>query len=199
MLYIHATICFKGGESVKKDILTIQHIKSDLRKLLLGHGIAAAICIVLFLLYLKVFLEVAGSVMETLFTKLRVAILPTLWLILAIYCIKSIFALCSVLNKPGRIVTDRVVGMETKDHIRWGIVKSCDQTYHLRFASYGEYVIPGTNHSWSDLHAMSADMVYFHAECDDEFYLVLSKPYTGKILLAYPTKMFDYQPPQAGG
>ena len=48
-----------------------------------------------------------------------------------------------------------------------------------------------------DLHLPETDefdlFVYFHAECDDEFYLVLSKPHTGKILLAYPKKMFDLQ------
>lgn len=104
---------------------------------------------------------------------------------------KSIYETCSVLKKPGSIVIDRVVGMETKDYINRGALgPRYHQTYHLYFSSHGEYVIPYYNFSWSDLHAMNADMVYFHAECDDEFYLVLSKPHTGRILAAYNTRMF---------
>ena len=185
---------------MKKDVLTIQNIQSDLRRQLIGVVICTAICTIFFLVYFWLFLEVVRSEMETLLTKLGIALLPMVFLIIAIVCLKSIFEICSALYKPGRIVTDRVVGMETKDHINRGaFLPRCDQSYHLRFASYGEYVIPRVNHSWSSLHVMDADMVYFHAECNDEFYLVLSKPYTGKILLAYNAKMFDYQPPQAGG
>ena len=40
---------------------------------------------------------------------------------------------------------------------------------------------------------MSDQMAYIYSECDDEFYLVLSKPNTGKIVLAYNTKMFELQ------
>ena len=178
---------------MEKDILTIQNIQSDLRHQLRGMVILTVVCAIFFALTFWLFLAVLDEP-GGFFTKLRVALLPILLLIMVVAGSKSIYETCSVLKKPGSIVTDRVVGIETKDHMYKGVfLPRCDQTYHLRFAGYGEYVIPYHNFSWSGLHAMDADMVYFHAECGDEFYLVLSKPHTGKILLAYPTKMFILQ------
>lgn len=178
---------------MEKDILTIRNIQSDLRHRLRRIVIVTILCAILFALAFWLFLDVLDEP-GGFFTKLRVAILPILLLVMLVAGSKSIYETCSVLKKPGSIVTDRVVGMETQDHMHRGVfLPRCDQTYHLRFASYGEYVIPPVNHSWSSLHAMDADMVYFHAECDDEFYLVLSKPHTGNILLAYPTKMFTLE------
>jgi hypothetical protein len=40
---------------------------------------------------------------------------------------------------------------------------------------------------------MESKWVYLHAECGEEFYLVVSKPHTGRVLLAYPAKMFTLQ------
>lgn len=178
---------------MEKDILTIENIRSDLRHQLRGIVIGMVVCTVFFVLFFWLFLTVLDEP-GAFFAILEVVIFLLMLLIITIVCIKSIYEIRSVLEKPGSIVTDRVVGMETKDHMHRGIfVPRCDQTYHLRFAGYGEYVISQHNFSWSALHAMDADMVYFHAECDDEFYLVLSKPHTGKILLAYPRKMFDLQ------
>jgi hypothetical protein len=178
---------------MEKDILTIQNIQSDLRHQLRGTVICMVVCAVFFVLFFWLFLTVLDEP-GAFFAILEVAIFLLMLLIIVIVCIKSIYEIRSVLEKPGSIVTDRVVGMETKDHMYKGVfLPRCDQTYHLRFTGYGEYVIPYHNFSWSDLHAMDADMVYFHAECGDEFYLVLSKPHTGKILLAYPAKMFALQ------
>jgi len=127
----------------------------------------------------------------------RIALMGILFLIIAIVEGRSVFALCSALSNPGKIVTSRLVAKEEKDYIAdRGLATRLRQTYHLRFSSYGEYVIPPMNYRWSSQYAMDANWVYFHAECDDEFYLVLSKAYSGKILLAYNTKMFDYQPPR---
>ena len=49
------------------------------------------------------------------------------------------------------------------------------------------------NYSWSELYYMNDNLAYNNSECGDEFYLVLSKPHTGKIVLAYNTKMFELQ------
>ena len=178
---------------MEKDTLTMENIRSDLRNQLRGTVIGMVVCAVFFVLFFWLFLAALDEPGAFL-AILEVAIFLLMLLIIAIVCIKSIYEIRSVLDKPGGIVTDRVVGMETKDHMHRGLfLPRCNQTYHLRFAGYGEYVIPQHNFSWSALHAMDADMVYFHAECDDEFYLVLSKPHTGKILLAYPAKMFTFQ------
>ena len=178
---------------MEKDTLTMENIRSDLRHQLRGMVIITVLCAILFAFAFWLFLDVLDEP-GGFFAKLRVAFMPIVLLVFVVLGSKSIYETCSVLKKPGSIVTDRVVGMETKDHINRGLfAPRCDQTYHLRFAGYGEYVIPYHNFRWSSLHAMDANMVYFHAECDDEFYLVLSKPHTGNILLAYPMKMFTLQ------
>lgn len=185
--------CSKVGcEKLEKEILTIQNIQSDLRRRLRNSVSATATLVIICALTLWCFFALLDEPGHFII-KLEIAILPIASSFLAVRGVRSIYVAFSALNKSGRIVTDRVVGMQTKDHLHRS---SSYQTFHLRFASYGEYVIPAINYRWSSLHNMDADMVYFHVECDDEFYLVLSKPHTGKILLAYNTKMFDYQPPR---
>lgn len=85
------------------------------------------------------------------------------------------------------IVKDRLVGLEEKEHRRRRHIYT---TYHLYFASYGEYVIPNNNYTWSQELSLSDQGVYRLSECGDEFFLVLSKQHTGSILLAYNTKLF---------
>ena len=108
----------------------------------------------------------------------------------------KVYRLYTVWKYPGHIVKDRLVGKYIRGHLQGGLFTRYYEACHLRFASYSKYKIPGENYSWSDLHCMNDKTVYSYAECGDEFYLVLSKPHTGKILLAYNAKMFDYQSPK---
>ena len=176
---------------MQKETLTLENIRSDLRRRLRKSVSATVTSAIFFALSLWCFLALLDEP-GPFIIKLEIAVLPITSVIYTVRGGKSIYVAFSALNKPGKIVTDRVVGMQTKDHMSR---HSFYQTYHLHFASYGEYVIPGINHRWSSLHTMAADMVYFHTECDDEFYLVLSKPHTGRILLAYDTKIFQLQEP----
>ncbi len=52
-------------------------------------------------------------------------------------------------------------------------------------------MIPDNSYSWSTLFATLS--VYESSDYSDEFYLVLSKPHTGKILYAYNKKMFEME------
>ena len=66
----------------------------------------------------------------------------------------------------------------------------------LRFSGYGEYTaftMSGDKslHPWSSLYPLSAEGEYFYASPGDEYYLVLSKPHSGKILMAYNKKLFE--------
>lgn len=185
---------------MKKETLTAQNIRSDLLYLLRGKAILAAACAILAALsaYALFYLgkwpgpaNGAGGLIE-------IAGMGIFFLIIAVVESWSVINLCSALRNPGRIVTSWLVAKEEKDYIAGrGLATRVKQAYVLRFYSYGEYVIPNINYRWSAQGAMDAALVHFHAEREDEFYLVLSKSYTGKILLAYNTKMFDYQPPQA--
>lgn len=180
---------------MKREKLTEQNIRSDLLYLLRGKVILTAVCAMLAVLTVFCIFKIGKEPGVATGGLVRIAFMGIVFLIIAIVESISVFNLCFALNNPGKIVTSRLVAKEEKDYIAGrGLAAILRQTYHLRFSSYGEHVIPAVNHRWSSQHAMDANWVYFHAECDDEFYLVLSKAYTGKILLAYNTKIFDYQP-----
>ena len=183
-----------------KEILTAEAIRYDLRLQIRVWKIAAAVLVVFFAVFTWCLVGVATeglkwykpffAIVNTVFF----SVIPIAFLVGIIKCIVSIRNLYSLCQKPGTVVKDRLVGKEVKSHLaRWRYYETC----HLYFASYGEYTVSGESYSWSDLYAMDSDMAYMYADCDDEYYLVLSKPHTGKILLAYNTKMFDYQPTQA--
>ena len=53
--------------------------------------------------------------------------------------------------------------------------------------------MPEKNHQWSKLYPLSAHGEYIYAMPGDEYYLVLSKPHSGKILLAYNAKLFELE------
>lgn len=181
---------------MQKEILTMEAIRYDLRKKIHANIIGGIVCAVFFALFVWCLVAVAidglkwykpfFAIVNTLFF----AIVPLLFLYGTIASMVEVRNLRSLNKRPGSIVKDRLVGKEVKEHLyRWRYY----ETYNLRFASYGEYAIPGMSHEWSDLYYMDSSTVYMHAECDDEFYLVLSKPHTGKILLAYNAKMFSYE------
>ena len=182
-----------------KEILTVEEIRYDLRRQIRGGIIVAVVFAVFFALFAWLLVAVAtdGSkwykpffaIVNTVFF----SALPILFLTGMIICLVDVRNLHSLCQKPGYIVKDRLVGKEIKSHmVRWRYYETC----HLYFASYGEYAVSGESYSWSDLYAMDSSTAYMYADCDDEYYLVLSKPHTGKILLAYNAKMFDYQPTQ---
>jgi hypothetical protein len=173
---------------MKKEILTLQDIQSELHGMLRKNiiGLIASV------IGLSLFLILCCATIEDdmpLRMILMGAVLLIGFVILIARAATSVVQLGTILNRPGELVRDRMIGMETK-----GFWRQHPNIRRLHFASYGEYKIPGENYGWSEMYAMSDKTVYLHAECGDEFYLVLSKPHTGKILLAYNTKMFDYQP-----
>ena len=172
---------------MKKEMLTIQDIQSDLCRILRGNifgFVASVIGLLLFLVLCCTTIEDDMS----LKTILACVIVLMGFLILIVRTATAVVQLGTILNRPGEIVRARLTGMEMKSSWRQLSIR------RLHFAGYGEYKIPGENYKWSGLYAMSDKDVYFHAECGDEFYLVLSKPPYHKIVLAYNTKMFDYQP-----
>lgn len=182
---------------MQKEPLTMEAIRYDHRKQIRSLIILAVVCAVICALFTWCTVAVATDGLKwyrpffAIINTVFFASLPLIFLCGTIASIARIRMFRSLSKKPGSIVKDRLVGKEVKDHlVRWRHY----ETLHLYFSSYGEYAIPGMSYEWSDLYYMDSDTVYMHAECGDEFYLVLSKPHTGKILHAYNAKMFDYQP-----
>lgn len=184
---------------MEKDILTIENIRYDLRKMIRANIVGAVVCAVFFALFTWLLFAVAADGLKfyktfyAVVNTLLFSVLPVLFLIGTIGCIVDIYKLRSLYKRPGRIVKDRLVRKEIQEHLTR---RHYYETCHLYFSSYGEYEIPGLNYSWSDLYAMDDSTTYMYADCDDEYYLILSKPHTGKILLAYNTKFFEIQLPQ---
>lgn len=63
------------------------------------------------------------------------------------------------------------------------------------FSSYGRYVVPDMNFTWSGLFRMNDDGLKNYSSCGDDFYLLV---YTegsrkGKVAYAYPAKLFEWQ------
>ena len=94
------------------------------------------------------------------------------------------------LDDKKHIVKDKLVNVEVYEDIRVGIHNI---VYTMHFSSYGKYVIPKENYKWSENFNMNDTGVYNYSKFGDEFYLVLSKPHTGKILMVYNTKLFDME------
>ena len=88
------------------------------------------------------------------------------------------------------IVKDVLISSELDKGVRprtWMPYVNCT----LHFSCYGDYLVPEKNHTWSKEYPLSAEGEYRFASDGDEYYLVLSRPHNGKILLAYNCKLFD--------
>ncbi|MBO5853078.1 MAG: hypothetical protein J6Q74_04635 [Clostridia bacterium] len=178
---------------MKREKLTVENIKADLRKELKNGYIRLISTTLIFVALVALIIRIgtekyieASLVISQVFFCFAAALLLYVVIIQAIQVIR----LHKIFYNTDYIVTDKLVGMEIEEHYN-RVTMGVDVIYHLHFSSYGKYTIPLENYKWSEMFSMSNKGVYNYSECDDEFYLVLSKPHTGKILLAYNTKLFE--------
>ena len=182
---------------MQKEILTIENIRYDLRNQIREGLWPFGLCTGLTILFFFVFIKIVGpddtsawnfvfSLVGFQFVLVLLAFI-TLDVVLAV----PIYRRFSALKNLRGVVIDRLARKELK--YRPSRYRP-NERHWLYFVSYGKYEIPDANYEWSELYYMGSKMVDVHADCGDEFYLVLSKPHAGKVLLAYNTKMFDYQP-----
>jgi len=102
----------------------------------------------------------------------------------------NIATLCGNTPLPDRIAKDTLANAEFVDRWQGNTYKG---KYRFQFARYGNYVVPEKNYTWSAAFSMDDRGVYNYAVHGDEFYLVLSKPHSGRILFAYNAKMFELE------
>ena len=176
-------------ESLKKELLTPEHIRQDLGRLLrrwcfILAGVTALLAFFTFALC-KWFGDYTGSQ----------NIQMILCLIMLVYAEVDVIVRLTRLHRSisgkGSVVRDKLISSEEKESHRRN--RARHTYYYLHFSGYGSFLVPDKNYSWSTEYAMSAAGVYHYALNGDEFYLVLSKPHTGKILMAYPCKLFELQ------
>lgn len=180
----------------RKEILTYANIRRDLRRRLWQSWVLLIVCAAFSVGFIWAFHQVP----ELLFERGtgRHSHLPGWVMLLAIpfllyVCIKEAWLItCGFRRKP-YLVKDRLISSDEgrsytstrwRTFMSWGV---------LRFNGYGDYKVPDTNYPWSKEYPMTSDGVYHTSFDGDEFYLVLSKPHNGKILLAYPAKYFQLE------
>ena len=98
---------------------------------------------------------------------------------------------CGFRRKP-YIVKDKLASSEGDDSM-YATHRYRTAWCTLHFNCYGDYDVPQKNYSWSKENATTAKGIYNLAFEGGEYYLVLSKPHSGKILLAYNAELFELE------
>lgn len=194
---------------MKKEILTMGNCKHDLLHQLKGQMIARSIFSI-------------GLILACGLLSLQVTVLNNFvhwagarWLIAAFWVLPAIYVLLAarhwvVVSKRIRSeafsVSDaklnnitelekRVIGgwLSGDLHVRRLRYRYDHNVFY--FSSYGRYVVPDRNFTWSELFHMSDQGLNNYSTCGDDFYLLV---YTegrrkGKVAYAYPAKLFEWQ------
>lgn len=156
---------------MSKEKLTAQRIVQDLkekRKDIYCNVVGFAVG---FVLFLSVFLRSIHS--ENVFDIYRVMLgVSTLlmFLFLALFVIETV-TLSRAMKGKSAVVKSILADMNT---IRWK-----HHIYYFYFPHYGRCPMEGGQ--------------YYYTHIGDEFYLILSKPNRGKILLTYHTGMYEWE------
>ena len=188
-------LLYIGVFSMKKDILTIQKIKSDYRKLFYS-SIKTVILMPIILVLLITLIIYLFSCLENknLFLLLEILIIsPPIFM--SYICLATIFETYKDYNTIKKdlfkIVTDTLISSEEKaTYIGSAFAASFSRPYTLNFASYGQYcILNGENYSSSELYTMNDKGVFNYSTVGDIFYLILDNK--NRILLVYNTKLFE--------
>lgn len=168
---------------MEKEILTFEKIKKDLmeQRKDMYIGIAGLLLTVPLPIFLFI-TSINAGVLAVVFTSLLVLF----WVAGIVWLAVDVVTRSKVLKDKKHIVIDEVTGTEEKSHDRAVPARSEDGIittrfrYIIHFSDFGEYTTP--------------DKALFDSCCcNDKFYLVLSKPHTGSILLAYNTKRYTLE------
>lgn len=173
----------------KKELLTKENIKSDLKQVLyqsiVGVLVQASLLCLLFILLRILFIEylsISTIVLDCIF-----GIIFVLYFINLIYDIKWIV---EVNDYKFSILTDSLVGRKA------GVPMSktgVSGSYILEFSNYGEYTIPmGRNYKWSKFYDMFEHDALRASHVGDTFFVVLLRN-GKKIAVAYNTRLFELE------
>ncbi len=133
-------------------------------------------------------------------------ILMFIFTVLAIYavtavCCKSLIEYITIKRKAYTVVTATLIDVKEK-HVKlppFHIIillfnlasEKEERPYTLVFEKYGKYYIPAKNYASNPYTLMTENQVFNSSFVKDTFILVVNKK--NKILLAYNTKLFEYQ------
>ena len=173
----------------RKELLTYANIRRDLRRKLWLHWAMAAVTVLLSVLLVDLLFADPALLFET---SPRYPWPDWLWLlvypILVYWCIKDAWLVACGFRRRPYMARDTLHASEGDRYFS----RVSSRTYYctLHFNGYGDYKVPMNNYPWSKEYAMTTRGVHNTSFDGDEFYLVLSRPHSGKVLLAYPAKYF---------
>ena len=173
----------------RKELLTYANIRRDLRRKLWVYWLNAVVVVLLtvwlftdptFLFETSPRYHLPGWTYFLIYPILVYLLIKDAWLVSCGFRRKPYMAKDTLLSSEGDPVG---VGYH-----HW-------RTYWctLHFNGYGDYKVPEKNYRWSKEYAMTAKGVHNLAFEGDEYYLVLSKPHSGTVLLAYNAKLFELE------
>lgn len=193
---------------MKKEVLTIENCKRDLRYQLRNQMIARGIFSI-------------GLILACGLLSLQVTVLNSFvhwagvrWLISAFWIFPAAYVLLAVrhwvvVNKRIRSeaffvseaklnnITElekRIIGGWLSGDLHFRRIRYRYDRNVFYFSSHGRYVVPDRNFTWSKEFRMSDDGLNNYSICGDDFYLLV---YTqgrrkGKVAYAYPAKLFEW-------
>ena len=178
---------------MEKEILSMQLIQYELRGSVRSALITAAIFAPLSVLLAWPVVKVI-ILTDFWYRTLLLAVFPIGFFFIAVSALCSAYKWHGLMNSPEKLlVKDWLVSMERKE-ITGGRSRPHGVYWYLYFENYGKYQISEEEYLWSDLYwRYKAEDVYCSSAIGDEFYLVLTKPRKGDILLIYNTKLFEFQ------
>ena len=170
---------------MEKEKLTKENIHNDLRCELKNDCIGWIVAGVLIAFLMLVFVRDFDRNNPIFAWVLFVVFLPSALFVGWIRDGLRVLALYRTLKNPLVIQEEGVLETKVRRN-RYGV------SHYLYFERSGKFMIPLLNYTWSTYKATDR-AVYESTQQDDTFYLVLSKPEKGRILLAYNKRLFQLE------
>ncbi len=178
---------------MKKDTLTMEKIKRDLGMLnkdTTANVIRKVVLLILVCLMVWLFISLCSEVniiKEDISLVLRVVVI-----------VASTIAMCAVhifkryeyiaASKKGEFFVKK---WSMKKKIKLPFFGFYQHSYILNFGNYGFCYFDGLyDVRWNEIYQMSASGMFRSSEPGEVFYLICNK--RGKVLIAYPTKLFEF-------
>ncbi len=181
---------------MQKEIITMDNIKHDLKYSIKNLYITLAFCLLFIPIYFYIIYKVLSEPSLTFEFVLAVVcsvVIIVFFITALVSTIKSIIISTKSIDNFD-IISDKL--NKPEEEIQYSArrgLRTVYHYYHLHFKSFGKYTIPRKNYTWSSEYSMRNKGVYETSSDGDEFYLVVSKNKSQKVLLVYNKKLFELE------
>lgn len=182
-----------------KHIITKENLIKDYKKVLIYNLFMSLVFIFILLLLLQTIIY-SFSYLDLFFIKkhllyVEIILLFIMMILYFVTIIDSVIEYLTIKNDKYNIVTSTLIELKEKQYYRSTLINILTNKETrpniLKFEKYGEYSLPTKNYTSDPYTTMTDDQVANSSAKKDVFILVVNKK--NKILLAYNTKLFEYQ------